>query len=527
MDTKSGVCSFQLYEIWFTMDDDLIRSALGITPKDSAHPFMAHPTSDMSISVVENYSIYDQPMLNMQDFKHNIYKRPQSPFHITIDDYSLGMAIPKDLISDVIHEAGGKKKKAPPAGKSKKPTLVKQLAPAQQTKPVKEKTSKPSPSKKIRKAKVMKVHKGKRRIQMSLESFQAPIGGVAIHEPDLGITQKLLVVEGKGKGIASDELAAQSLLDLQKLKKKSTTDQYIFQRQTPVTQDASTRSFAQPRDDTSVNVVHDTPSPADAETGVDAKKYTMALKDRIVELDEGHAGSNPENPPISSRTLSSMKNLDDAFTFGDQFLNDKPTEDEPGKPNVETKVESMVIVHIYQASLSTPLLSTLTPTKPVSPPAQEPIVTTTIATTTTKLPPLPPPQQKSTTDPELANYVSTLEKICANINKYVNDVIKEAVHNALQAPIYERFRDLSEFEMKEILRDQMFESGSYRSHPEHTTLYKALEASIDRKNREEFNQEMAKSHKRRCDDQDPSSPSLKDSDQSKKKRYDSDASASK
>nr|GEX98391.1 retrovirus-related Pol polyprotein from transposon TNT 1-94 [Tanacetum cinerariifolium] len=41
MDTKSGVCSFQLYEIWFTMDDDLIHSALGITPKDSAHPFMA------------------------------------------------------------------------------------------------------------------------------------------------------------------------------------------------------------------------------------------------------------------------------------------------------------------------------------------------------------------------------------------------------------------------------------------------------------------------------------------------------
>nr|GEZ93504.1 hypothetical protein [Tanacetum cinerariifolium] len=50
----------------------------------------------------------------------------------------------------------------------------------------------------------------------------------------------LAVVESKGKGILTDEQAAQSLLDLQKPKKQSTTDQYIFQRRTSVTQDAST-----------------------------------------------------------------------------------------------------------------------------------------------------------------------------------------------------------------------------------------------------------------------------------------------
>ncbi|GJY16327.1 hypothetical protein Tco_0386749 [Tanacetum coccineum] len=123
-------------------------------------------------------------------------------------------------------------------------------------------------------------------------------------------------------------------------------------------------------------------------------------------------------------------------------------------------------------------------------------------------------QQQSTTDSELATRVSALEKICANfekknklqdkttqalssrvytpenhdmysnIDKYVNEVVKEAIHNALQAPIHKRFRDLSEFEMKEILRDRMFENGSYRSHPE------ALEASMDRENREEFNEEI-------------------------------------
>ncbi|GJX88458.1 hypothetical protein Tco_0340472 [Tanacetum coccineum] len=403
---------------------------------------------------------------------------------------------------------GGKKKKAHPVGKSKKPAPVKELAHAKQTKPVKEKTSKPSPSKKIRKGKVMKVRKGKRSdhlvdeedeepqpasepqveddeynlqrgIQMSLESFQAPVGGVAIRELDSGIIQKLLEIEGKGNGIVSDEQAAQSLLDLQKTKMKSTMAQYIFRRRSTVNQDVSTGPSAKPQDDTSANVVRDTPSPADAETGADTEKstskadteifyddeehgeevsHTVALKDRIVELDEGQAGSDPsktlesqplpervlmeedqagsnrgqshvvqagpnpepmhedfvatlypqvheslkhtteehvhiENPLSSSGTLSSMKNLDDAFTFGDQFLNDKPTEEEPGKANMETKIESMVTIPIHQASSSAPPLSTPiinpTPPKPVSPPVQEPIFAATTATTTTTL--LPPP----------------------------------------------------------------------------------------------------------------------------------------
>ncbi|GKD72114.1 hypothetical protein Tco_1330396 [Tanacetum coccineum] len=121
-----------------------------------------------------------------------------------------------------------------------------------------------------------------------------------------------------------------------------------------------------------------------------------------------------ENPPSSSGTLSSMKNLDDAFTFGDQFLNDKPTEEELGKANMETKVESMVTIPIHQATSSAPLLSTpiinLTPLKPVSSPAQEPVFTA-ITTITTPLLPLLPPQQQGTTDSELATLVSTLEKI--------------------------------------------------------------------------------------------------------------------
>ncbi|GJW80598.1 hypothetical protein Tco_0144573, partial [Tanacetum coccineum] len=133
-------------------------------------------------------------------------------------------------------------------------------------------------------------------------------------------------------------VSTQSLLELQQPKKKRTTDKYIFQRRTPVTEEASTGPFAQPQDDTSTNVVCDTPSPADVETRADTEKsssqagsdpgpnpkpmhedfiatvYTKVHKS-LKHTTEEHVFL--ENPPRSSGTLSSLKNLDDAFTFGD------------------------------------------------------------------------------------------------------------------------------------------------------------------------------------------------------------------
>ncbi|GKG59016.1 hypothetical protein Tco_0602725, partial [Tanacetum coccineum] len=45
------------------------------------------------------------------------------------------------------------------------------------------------------------------------------------------------------------------------------------------------------------------------------------------------------------------------------------------------------------------------------------------------------------------------------INEVVREAIKEAVHVALQAPLQDRFRELPEADMKEILHQRMFESG--------------------------------------------------------------------
>ncbi|GJU70555.1 hypothetical protein Tco_1256814 [Tanacetum coccineum] len=567
---------------WFTLNADLLRKALEITHVNLAHPFVSPPAGEQFMDFVNELSypeeihfvskmhvnnlyqswrailtnvdyvelLWEEFVQAIQIFfahranlnvptkkptphvipycrftkliifylgsEHNIHRRPGSPVHVAGDDYLLGNLkfVPK-----------GEKDE----GKSSL-QLVDEDEEVQHV---------PEPQIEDDEYNLQ------RGIQMSLESFQAPVDGVAFREPTKGVTRSLPVVEGKGKAIATDEQVAQSILELQQPKGKSTTDQYIFQRRTPVTKEASTGPLAQPEDDTSANIVCDTPSPLDVETGDKAEmsdsegdteilnvgeekgedvSNTVALEERIVELMKARLDQTLpmhedfittvypkvlkslkhtteehvflENPPSSSGTHSSMKNLDDAFTYGDQFLYDKPMEEEPYKANVETEVESMVTVLIHQASstahpLSTPVID-LTQPKPVSPPIQELIFTAITATTTTTLPPPPPLQQQSTTDSTLGARISTLEQICANFKKK---------------------NKLSEFEMKEILRDRMFESGSYRSQPEHTALYEALEASMDHENREEFMYATAKSRKRHRDDQDPPLPPPKDSDQ--------------
>ncbi|GKD53526.1 hypothetical protein Tco_1286913, partial [Tanacetum coccineum] len=179
-----------------------------------------------------------------------------------------------------------------------------------------------------------------------------------------------------------------------------------------------------------------------------------------------------EDPLSSSRTLSSMKNLDDTYTIGDQSLNDKSTEDESRTLNVEAEVVSMVTVSIHLASSLVPPLSTpvidLSPPKHVSSTTQAPIFTATTATTTTTLPLPPPLQQQSTTDSELVARVialemkfSDLERKSKNldnmtqnlgfrvftlelrdlphkIDETIRETVKEAVHMALQAPLRDR-----------------------------------------------------------------------------------------
>nr|GEV55213.1 retrovirus-related Pol polyprotein from transposon TNT 1-94 [Tanacetum cinerariifolium] len=538
-------------------------------------------------------------------------------------DEVFGMTIPNELISNNIRNEGTKKtasakqpKPMPAIEKSTKPTPAPKLkatkerlskastAKPPKPKPAKEKSTKTTPPQKSEPEPKLE-HQGKG----DKDDMELAI--------QMKATQPLPVVEGKGKAIVTEEQHAHSPLALYTPKKRSTMDQFIFQRRTPAIEAYSTGPSAQAQDDTCANIICDSPSLADAKICAASEKTNnesdteilqineeqekdvdeqVNLKEKTDELDQGQARSDPgrtlesrpspeqvvldedqagldpgeshralagpdpepthdefmndlypkvqeslkfpadehvilEDPISSTRTLSSMKNLEYAYVIGDQFISDKSTKDEPEKPNVEAKMVSMVTVLIYLASSSVPLLFTpiividLLPPKPASSTTQAPIFTATTTTTKTTLP--PPPQQQSTTESELAARVTLLEKKLSDleqknktldntsqnlgsrvfnleirdlphkIDEVVRESVGEYVHVALQAPLRDRFRELPEADMKELLHQRMFETGTYKSLSEHVALYEALEASMECANR---------SHKRRCDDQDPPPP---------------------
>ncbi|GJY26467.1 hypothetical protein Tco_0401193 [Tanacetum coccineum] len=410
-------------------------------------------------------------------------------------------------------------------------------------KPAKEKSTKATPLQKADKGKVAKVCNMKSSFQLVDEPNEEP----AQPEPE---TEPEHQVEGKGKAIVTEEQAAQSLLALHTPKRRSTTDQFIFQRRIPATEKASTRPSAQPQDDTSANIVRDSLSLADAKTGVESDKTNnggnteilqiteelgedvdkqVNLKEKTIELNQDQAGSDPgethesrpppeqvlmdedqagPDPGISHKdplsltgTLSSMKNLDDAYAIGDPFINVKSTDDEPRKLNVEAEVVSMVTVLIYQASSSVPPLSTpvidLSPPKPASFNTQAPIFTA--ITTTIK-------QQPSTSSKHKATMISELA-ICRVYTLGLRICLTR----------------LMKLFVKQSKR--LYKVVSIKSLLEHVALYEALEASMAWEQKDKFLAEKDKSCKQRRDDQDPL-PLPPDSDLSKKKQHDSGASSS-
>nr|GFB16934.1 hypothetical protein [Tanacetum cinerariifolium] len=184
-----------------------------------------------------------------------------------------------------------------------------------------------------------------------------------------------------------------------------------------------------------------------------------------------------EEPLSSSGALSSMKNLDDAYTFEDQFLNEKSTKDEPA---------------------TTP--------------------------TTSTLPLLPPPPQQSTSDSELAIRVVALEQRLAAFGKK-SKTLDKTTQNIRSRVYHLELQDLPHKIDQTINTVVKEASGSYKLLPKHVALYEALEASMNRANMDEFLAKIDKPRKRRRDDQDPP-PHLPGSDPSKRRRHDFGTSGS-
>nr|GEU65263.1 E-beta-farnesene synthase [Tanacetum cinerariifolium] len=151
-----------------------------------------------------------------------------------------------------------------------------------------------------------------------------------------------------------------------------------------------------------------------------------------------------EEPASFTGTLSSLQHLAKEFSFGDLFINDKPSEAKNEKTNAETEAESMVFVKIQQDTFAIPPMTTpvidLT-SRTDSPNVHRPLQTmetkTTMTTTTTTTHPPPPQPQRSTTDSMLIKRIGELEKIMANLiqdNNHLEERKKKKRHDSPKTP---------------------------------------------------------------------------------------------
>nr|GEX37968.1 hypothetical protein [Tanacetum cinerariifolium] len=206
-----------------------------------------------------------------------------------------------------------------------------------------------------------------------------------------------------------------------------------------------------------------------------------------------------EEPASSTGTLSSLQHLAKDFSFGDLFFNDKPSEADNKKTTAETEAKSMVSIKIQQDMSLIPPMTTLIIDHTLRPnssnvhrPLQATATETTMTTTTTTHPPPPQPQQ-STTDSMLIKRINELKQIMANliqdnkhleerldshgarlytlenldipqqVSKAIDEIVTDATDWAIQAPLWNRFRDLPEVDMKDSSPTNTDASAEYKA----------------------------------------------------------------
>ncbi|GKF36919.1 hypothetical protein Tco_0113677, partial [Tanacetum coccineum] len=289
---------------------------------------------------------------------------------------------------------------------------------------------------------------------------RGPLPPVVFRETDTRKFQPLPEVPGKGKEKVGEEQVAQVLINLQTPKKKSSAKQYIFQRRSQVPtkiagREDSTSLYAElglygsdtesdeempsvvrsgaqdegqagpnpddvaeslplptpcvlagPNLEHSVVEITDPssqPQPEHMDEGFTAAAYPDVQENLKLTVDEQ---AIPEEPVSFTGTLSSLQHLAKDFSFGDQFLNDKPSEADNENTTTDIKAESMVSVTIQQETsvippMTSPMIDPVP--RPDSPNVHWPLPTTTTTTeattTTTTTLPLPPQPQQGPSDP--------------------------------------------------------------------------------------------------------------------------------
>ncbi|GKB32019.1 hypothetical protein Tco_0871420 [Tanacetum coccineum] len=257
---------------------------------------------------------------------------------------------------------------------------------------VMESSEAPSPAKRPKAGKVIKKRKPKSSSQLIDEFINEGVPDKeSMYGDEEANTQREIeesLKEGKGKEKVNDEQVALDLPTLQTPKKKSPTEQYIFQRRSSAPTENSGR------DESSSLYAElgltDTETESDEEVpGIDVGDQDEGQAGPNPGIqDKGQAGSNPgdaavpqqtdasiqqnpeqmdeeftttaypnvqenlklptkdqvrlEEPASSARTLSSILNLDKELSFADQFLVEKSQEDELEKTNTKLEVSKAV-----------------------------------------------------------------------------------------------------------------------------------------------------------------------------------------
>ncbi|GJY53199.1 hypothetical protein Tco_0444863 [Tanacetum coccineum] len=252
-----------------------------------------------------------------------------------------------------------------------------------------------------------------------------------------------------------------------------------------------------------------------------------------------------DKPESHSGSMSSMKNLDDTFNFGDQFLYDKPTEDDQEKSKVREESDSTIPDPSHQTVTSTPPV--IAPFTDVS--SSKPSVLVT-ADLIEKYSVLPGPESIQNQESEKS------PKEIIRIKKEQGEEKQDSTYSIRSTDKV----DLEEFDLKSALFKHMNKIKSANRNTANYHLYHALmEALIA--DEDAMDKEVAdkvKDHKRKHDsdddeddddDEGPSAgsnqgksakrrrhdsgasgsaqPPTKDDEQSSKKPRESDASASK
>nr|GEY35761.1 monodehydroascorbate reductase [Tanacetum cinerariifolium] len=321
---------------------------------------------------------------------------------------------------------------------------------------------------------------------------QGPLPPVVIREPESGKYQPLLKVPGKGKAKTGSDAGAQD-----EGQAGSNPDETIEGQAGPDPSNAGADVHSIPslvvharsdceHMDLDVANVSPQPSTEQLDEGFTATAYPK-LQENLKLTVEEHVLL--EEPTSSSGTLSSLQHLSKDISFGDLFFSDKPSDTDK---NAKTEVKSMVNVPIQQAlssiSLMTSSIIDLT-SRPESPKVHQQFKATTTETTTTTTTLLSPQaQQQSIAEVMMMKRIGELEHIMANliqvnkdmeerlekhgaclytlerldipqqVSKAVSEVVTDAVDWAMQAPLQNRFRDLPEADMKEILHQRIRES---------------------------------------------------------------------